>query len=43
MSQTDLLFDIVKNGFEKLLKCPDCKYRKFLVLSKLYLNKFNKI
>lgn len=41
MSQTDLLFDIVINDFEKLLKCPACKYRKFSVLLKLYLNKFN--
>ena len=41
MSQTNLLFSITKNDIEKLTKCPACKSRKFIIFSKLYVNKFN--
>ena len=41
MSQTDLIFSLAKNDIEILLKCPACKSRKFIVFSKLYVNKFN--
>ena len=41
MSQVRLTFNVQKKNIEKLKKCPVCKSKKIVIISKLYLKGFN--